>query len=307
MDKRKLPIFTVTVLCFVLLGAAFVLAQYRYVAGAQQKPEVGQPSLSTTTPILLQYQGRLTDPGTGDPVPDGSYTMVLRLYGEPSGGTPLWAEAKDVPVQDGLFSTVLGETTPLSQDLFKGAALWLAVKVGADEEAMPRQQVLPVAYALSLLPGATVQANGGIAALSVSNTGAGHALHAAGSVDVDGDLTVSGSINNPGIVTRYELDDHIYGGMHSGRAIAYGVIDENGELLSSSGNISSRWNNLGRHYEITIDGHDYDWRSYVTIVTPVLGGITSAWSIDGTLYVGIYKDSTSPGLKTPFQFVTFKA
>jgi hypothetical protein len=166
--------------------------------------------------------------------------------------------------------------------------------------------VLPVAYALNLLPGAAVQANGSIAALSVSNSGTGQAFHAVGSVDVDGDLTVSGNISNPGIVTQYELDDHIYGGMHNGRAIAYGVIDENGNLLSSSGNVSSSWNNLGRYYEITIDGHDYDWRSYVTVVTPVLGGITSAWSIDGTLQVGIYKDSTSPGLKTPFQFVTFK-
>ena len=306
MDRKGRHLMMVAALCLSLLAAAGLRAQHGYVAGAQVKPELEQTKLSTTAPMLLQYQGCLTDPGTGGPVADGSYTMVLRLYGEPSGGKVLWAEAKDVPVQDGLFSTVLGDITPLSQGLFNGSSLWLAIKVGADEEAVPRQQVLPVAYALSLVPGAAVQANSGKAALSIGNSGTGPALQTAGSVDVDGDLTVSGAVHNPGIVTQYEFDDHIYGGMHSGRAIAFGVIDENGGILSSSANVSSSWNNLGKHYEITIDGHNYDWRSYVTVITPVIGGITSAWSNDGKLYVGIYKDSTSPGLKTPFQFVTFK-
>ena len=69
--------------------------------------------------------------------------MVFRLYTAPSGGTALWTEAKDVPLRDGLFSTVLGDTTPLDQGLFNGQALWLGIKVGADAEAKPRQQVLP--------------------------------------------------------------------------------------------------------------------------------------------------------------------
>ena len=184
MDRKSRRLMMVAAPCLILLAAAGLLAQHGHVAGAQEKSAVEQTKLSKATPILLQYQGRLTDPGTGLPVADGSYTMVLRLYGEPSGGKSLWAEAKDVPVRDGLFSTVLGDTTPLDQGLFNGSSLWLAVKVGADEEAAPRQQVLPVAYALSLVPGSAVQAKSAKAALTIGNSGTGPALQTSGSIDV---------------------------------------------------------------------------------------------------------------------------
>jgi hypothetical protein len=278
VDKYKIQIMALALLGLISLAVAIVMFQLGASASAQERGDLELTSLAGITSPLLQYQGRLADPATGEPVPDGTYTMVLRLYANASGGSPLWTEAKDVTVQDGLFSTVLGDTTPLSQDLFDGRSLWLGVKVGADPEAAPRQQILPVAYALSLLPGAVI----------------------------DGNLTVKGMINNPNIVTNYEFDDHVYGGMHYGRALAFGTIDENCTIYASSGNISCRWDNLGKFYEITIDGHDYDWHDYVTIVTPVLGGIPGAWSVNGKLQIGIYKDSTSPGLKTPFQFVTFQ-
>lgn len=278
MDKNKIQLIALALFTLITLTVAIVFFQLGASANAQERAGVELTSLAGVTPTLLQYQGRLSDPATGEPLPDGSYTMVLRLYTNATGGSPLWTEAKDVPVQGGLFSTALGDTTPLNQDLFDGRALWLGVKVGADPEAAPRQQILPVAYALSLVPGAVI----------------------------DGNLTVKGMINNPNIVTQYEFDDHIYGGMHYGRALAFGTIDENCTIYASSGNISCRWDNLGKFYEITIDGHDYDWHDYVTIVTPVIGGIPSAWSVDGKLHIGIYKDATSPGLKTPFHFVTFQ-
>jgi hypothetical protein len=278
MDKNKIQIMALALFALMTLAVAIVMFQLGAIASAQERGSDQNASVAGVTATLLQYQGRLADPASGAPVPDGSYTMVLRLYANASGGSPLWTEAKDVPVQGGLFSTVLGDTTPLSQELFDGRALWLGVKVGADPEAAPRQQILPVAYALSLVPGAVI----------------------------DGNLTVKGMINNPNIVTHYEFDDHVYGGMHYGRAIAFGTIDQHCAIHSSSGNISCRWDNVGKFFEITIDGHDYDWRSYVTIVTPVIGGITSAWSSNGKLLIGIYENSTSPGMNTPFHFVTFQ-
>jgi len=126
---------------------------------------------------LLQYQGRLTDPATGEAVADDVYSMRFGLYDVESGGSPLWEETKNLSVQGGLFSTVLGDPIPLDQDLFGGQALWLGIKVGEDAEATPRQQVLPVAYALSLVPGARVTGEtDDRPALSLEHTGDGNAL-----------------------------------------------------------------------------------------------------------------------------------
>jgi len=156
---------------------------------------------------VLNYQGRLTDPGTGEAVADGDYRMTFRLYNEASDGTLLWAETKDVEVQGGVFSTALGDMVPLDQRLFDGQALWLGIKVGTDDEATPRQRLLPVAYALSLAPGAMISTASGSPALTVSNTGSGEAL------DVGGDLNVSGILIG---------GDH----SHSGAEITTGTVAE---------------------------------------------------------------------------------
>lgn len=305
MDRSRNQLTAVAAVVFLIFAAVLFVLRLDASLSAQEQIPPGRAAVSATTATLLQYQGRLSDPQTGQPVPDGSYTLALRLYSQPSGGTPLWAEVEDVPVRGGLFSTVLGDTATLKQDLFDGRALWLGVKVGADAEAAPRQQLLPVAYALGLVPGAVIDGDltvkGDLKGSHAADAEAHHQRY------TDGEA-VQAALDSPEIVTQYEFEDHVYGGMHSGRAIAYAVIDENGGVLSSSGNVSCKWNNIAKQYEITIDGHNYDWRSYVTVVTPVLGGIPSAFSVSGSdkLYVGIYKDSSSPGLKTPFSFVTYQ-
>jgi hypothetical protein len=337
MDRNRFQTAILAAVLLVLVGVSIVVVRLdgaacaQAVVIAQEGSAVERSAAAVTTPAMLQYQGRLSHPGTGEPVADGTYTMVLRLYDKPTGGKSLWMEAKDVPVQNGLFSTVLGDTKSLKRELFDGRALWLGIKVGSDPEAAPQQQVLPVAYALGLAPGAEIQANSGTPALSVSNAGAGEALHAGGAVVVDGNLTINGKLkgshasdpdahharytdqealaavlSSPEIITQYEFEDHVYGGMHYGRAIAFGSITPEGTIATSSGNVSSRWNNLWKGYEITIDGHTYDWHSYVTVVTPVTGGIANTWSNGGKMVVGIYQDAQSPGMKAAFHFVTFQ-
>ena len=331
MDRSKFPIVIAGAIVLVLLGTAIVAFQLGAVVKAQEGTPSQQSAEAGMTPMLLQYQGRLSDPDSGKPVEDGSYTMVLRLYSAASGGKPLWAEAKDVTVQDGLFSTVLGDSTPLNQNLFNGRTLWLGIKVGADEEAEPRQQVLPVAYAVGLLPGAVIEADGKTAALTVNNDGSGQALHAEGPVVIDGNLAVNGrlsgdhaadasahhkrytddeaisaALSSSEIVTQYEFEDHIYGGMHNGRAIAYGSIDQFGNVHSATGNVSSKWVKIGNteYYEITIDGHTYDQRYYVTTGTSIFG-IVNAWDLDGMLAVGI-SHPNGQAIKQDSHFVTFK-
>ena len=96
---------------------------------------------------LLQYQARLTDPATGTPL-HGLLSMTFRLYDAPEDGTVLWGESKDVEVMGGLLSTLLGDSVALPRDLFNGRDLWLGVQAGSDDEATPRQRIVPVAYAL---------------------------------------------------------------------------------------------------------------------------------------------------------------
>ncbi len=139
--RRVLQVVTVCMLAVLLLispsANAGRLAQGRAVVEILVDPA-----------LLLQYQGRLLDPGTGDPKPDGSYQMILRLYDAATGGSILWSETKDVAVSDGLFTTFLGDAVALDLSDFDGEPLWLSVTVGADPEATPRQRVTHVAYAL---------------------------------------------------------------------------------------------------------------------------------------------------------------
>lgn len=100
-----------------------------------------------STPVV-GYQGRLVDPATGNPKANGSYLMTFSLYAVESLGSPLWTENKNVSVNGGVFSTLLGDTTPLNLAVFDGRALWLGVTVGADAEVAPRVPIAYTPYAL---------------------------------------------------------------------------------------------------------------------------------------------------------------
>ena len=97
---------------------------------------------------MINYQGRLLDPVTGQPKPDGSYAMGFRLYTVASSGSALWTENKSITANKGHFSTLLGDTTPLDPTIFNGQDLYLGITVGGDLEATPRQFVAHAAYAL---------------------------------------------------------------------------------------------------------------------------------------------------------------
>ena len=102
--------------------------------------------LAAVTPVI-SYQARLTNPTTGAPL-SGTLSFSLRIYNVSSGGVALWMENKDIAVNNGLLSTHLGDTVPLSAAIFNGQDLWLGIKIGSDAETTPRQRLLPVAYAM---------------------------------------------------------------------------------------------------------------------------------------------------------------
>ena len=67
----------------------------------------------------INYQGKLTN-ASNVAVADGNYHMTFKLYTTATGGSPVWAEDRStaagdrITVTNGLFSAMLGSSTPLT-------------------------------------------------------------------------------------------------------------------------------------------------------------------------------------------------
>ena len=61
----------------------------------------------------VSYQGFLQD-DNGSPL-SGPVDLTFRIYAASSGGSSLWTESfNDVALENGVFSIVLGQTSPLT-------------------------------------------------------------------------------------------------------------------------------------------------------------------------------------------------
>lgn len=103
--------------------------------------------LIAQTPLLINYQGHLTDEN-GDPR-IGSFTVQFAIYNDEAAGSLLWSENHPgLFVTNGLLNVLLGSVTPFPSDLFSGTDLrYLQISVGA-ETLTPRQRITSVAYAI---------------------------------------------------------------------------------------------------------------------------------------------------------------
>ncbi|MFO7664037.1 MAG: hypothetical protein R6X18_15790 [Chloroflexota bacterium] len=102
----------------------------------------------------MSHQGRLLD-ASGNPVPDGDYEIVYRLFHVATGGTAVHTENRTVAVQDGLFTTDIGLSAAIDPTLFSRAT-WLEIEVDG-ETLTPRQRLQGAPYAFSLTSGSVVQ------------------------------------------------------------------------------------------------------------------------------------------------------
>lgn len=108
-----------------------------------------------TVPLLINYQGELAHPATGELMSDGAYDMVFYIYDAEFGGSALWtarytsANGNPVRVIGGIFSVILGSGTGnvLDSLVFNGPDRWLEIQVGT-ETLSPRQRMTSVAYSL---------------------------------------------------------------------------------------------------------------------------------------------------------------
>ena len=110
-------------------------------------PEPPGSHLPLPLPTVVSFQGLLTDPGTGLPIADATYSIRFSIWDGAGAGTEQWNETQNVTTSGGLFDVLLGSVTPLTTTVFDGDPRYLEVKVGADPAMTPRQRFVTVPYA----------------------------------------------------------------------------------------------------------------------------------------------------------------
>ncbi len=112
----------------------------------------------------INYQGKLTN-SSNTAVADGLYHMKFRLYTQAVGGSHIWEDDRSavvgnrINVTNGLFSVLLGSSTPLTSVNFN-QDLWLEVEIGGTdgvtwETLSPRKKLgaVPASFEADRLDG----------------------------------------------------------------------------------------------------------------------------------------------------------
>jgi hypothetical protein len=115
------------------------------------------PQFIAQVPMLVNYQGRLTDL-SGSPR-NGTFTMTFAFFDAATAGNKLptgspWEETQSVQVANGAFNVLLGSVTALPSSLFSGGPSdtfgplrFLEVKVNG-EALLPRPRIVSAPYAV---------------------------------------------------------------------------------------------------------------------------------------------------------------
>lgn len=249
------------------------------VALAAAQATILQEADGALLPVIA-YQARLLDTVTGQPKPDGAYTVAFHLYNVPTGGSPLWSEIKSIPVNKGLLSTLLGDTTALNLSLFTGQALYLGITVGSDPETAPRQRLAHVVYAIraeqaavaatahdaALLDGQdstafapTVHSHAGDTITDASLTAADLAAGAVTNIKLAADAVMSANIRDQQVTTADLADGAITEGkLATGVVPKFLSLDPMGAFLTTGATFSSGFGpNAGIHMADGTNGSFY--------------------------------------------------
>ena len=143
-------------------------------------------ALPAAPPKVLSFHGRLTDTANNPLTAETPLRFAIYTSETASGSSLIWQETQNVnPDHNGSFSTLLGKSTPLTQDVFsKNANLYLGIAIRSDEELSPRQQLATVAYSANAK---TLQ---GLKPITEPRAGTSNVLLA---LDSAGNLTIGGS------------------------------------------------------------------------------------------------------------------
>ena len=102
--------------------------------------------VSAGIPHYMQFQGKATD--INDTPLNGPHDLTFRIYDAETEGNLLWSETHSaVPVENGVFSVLLGGVTPL--DLVFDNPYWISTEIETTNSTneMPRIAITSVGYA----------------------------------------------------------------------------------------------------------------------------------------------------------------
>ena len=132
-----------------VLSILLLLALVPLVCEAQCT--IGANACASGVPHFLKFNGALKD--SAGPLRSGTVAIKFVIYGESTGGTPLWREVQNAQVDSqGHYEVILGSTESegIPLDLFtSGEPRWLGVQLLLPgEEEQPRVLLVSVPYAL---------------------------------------------------------------------------------------------------------------------------------------------------------------
>jgi len=105
---------------------------------------------NAVVPAGLTQQGRILD-ADGNPL-NADVTITFTIYDDPEAAEPanaLWTESQEITMEDGYFSTRLGDDADneFPAGLFDGSVRYIGVQIGSDDEMRPRERIGSVPYA----------------------------------------------------------------------------------------------------------------------------------------------------------------
>lgn len=128
------------VLLLLFIGAFFLLVKSTSVFAA------------TGTLKQINFQGKVVNKTSGTNVTDGSYSFTFKIYSVDTGGAAIWTETKNITVTNGIFQTLLGDTTSLPGSVdFNTDNIYLGINFNGDGEMSPRVRFAAVPQAFNAL------------------------------------------------------------------------------------------------------------------------------------------------------------
>ena len=104
-------------------------------------------SVHAEVPKLINFEGKLTEKD-GTPI-SGSKTITFRIYDSETGAIPSWVETREVVLDNGFYSILLGSVNPFPSSMKFDTKYWLSVQVSGEDEMSPRYEIGAVPYAIN--------------------------------------------------------------------------------------------------------------------------------------------------------------
>jgi len=106
-------------------------------------------SVHAEVPKLINFEGKLTEKDGSTPISDKK-TITFRIYDSETGPIPpIWMETREVVIDNGFYSILLGSVNGFPSSMKFDTAYWLSVQVSGEDEMSPRYQIGAVPYAIN--------------------------------------------------------------------------------------------------------------------------------------------------------------